>query len=62
VIDTLLELKKSMTVLVIAHSRSLISRCERILMLDHGTIVADGAFDSLMASSPQFASFMANTR
>lgn len=62
VIDTLLELKKDMTVLVIAHSRSLISRCERILMLDHGAIVADGPFDRLMASSPRFASFMANTR
>lgn len=62
VIDTLIELKRLMTIVVIAHSKSLISRCDRILMIDNGAIVADGTFKGLMVESPPFKAFMSITK
>lgn len=62
VIDTLIELRKIMTVFVIAHSKSLMSRCDRILMIDNGAIVADGTFKGLMDNSLPFRTFMSVTK
>lgn len=62
VIDTLIELKQTMTIFVIAHSKSLMRRCDRILMIDNGAIVADGTFKGLMEGSPPFKAFMSITK
>lgn len=44
----------SKTVILIAHRFSTIRNCEVIYVLDHGRIVAQGTYDHLIASSPNF--------
>jgi ABC-type multidrug transport system fused ATPase/permease subunit len=62
IIDTLIELKREMSVIVVAHSKALISRCDRIIMFDRGRIVADGSFDELLAHSQVFSDFYSGAR
>ena len=58
IIRTLLELRKSKTVISIAHRGSTVKHCDRIILVDQGQIVADGEFEELSRSSPLFASLM----
>lgn len=44
--------RKSM--LVIAHRLSTVRRCDRLLYLEDGRIVAEGSYDDLLASDPRF--------
>ncbi len=58
IIATLIELKKSMTIVVIAHRKSLVQHCDRVIMISSGKIAADGNFDYLMENSPVFTNLM----
>jgi ABC-type multidrug transport system fused ATPase/permease subunit len=59
IIQTLLELRKSKTVISIAHRDSLVRHCDRAILIDQGRVVADGTYDQLSGSSALFSSLMA---
>ena len=42
------------TTLIVAHRFSTLRRAERILLFDHGSIIADGSHEQLYASSPLY--------
>ena len=46
--------------MVIAHRLSSLARCDRVLMIEDGKLVADGCFQALLRDNPQFRRF-ANT-
>lgn len=46
--------KRHMTRVVIAHRLSTVKNCDRIIVMDHGRVVEEGNFDSLMALRGQF--------
>ena len=50
------------TRVVIAHRLSTIRHCDRILVLDGGTIVEDGSYDELIAKGGFFADLVARQR
>ena len=50
------------TRVVIAHRLSTIRNCDRILMLDGGTIVEDGSYDALIEKGGFFADLVARQR
>ena len=58
IIQTLLELRKTKTVISIAHRGSLIKHCDRIVLIDQGKVAADGNFEQLRGSSELFTSLM----
>ncbi len=45
------------TILVIAHRLSTVARCDRVLLLEDGRLVADGSYRELMRSNPLFQRF-----
>ncbi len=49
------ELKNEMTVVLIAHRLSTVMGADKIIYLDSGRIVAEGTFQELKASVPDFA-------
>jgi ABC-type multidrug transport system fused ATPase/permease subunit len=50
-------LKGTRTVLVIAHRLSTVERCDRVLLIDGGRIVADGSYQDLLRDSSEFRRF-----
>ena len=50
-------LRGTRTVLVIAHRLSTVERCDRVLLVDEGRIVADGSYDELLRTEPLFQKF-----
>lgn len=48
------DIGKSKTIIMIAHRISTVRNCEVIYLLDRGQVVAQGAYDELLASSPEF--------
>ncbi len=58
IIATLMELKQSMTIVTIAHRKSLVQHCDRIILLNQASIAGDGSFKQLMESSPLFSMLM----
>lgn len=57
--DALNRLMKGRTTLVLAHRLSSVIDCDRILVLDKGKVVEQGAHDALMAKGGVYASLMA---
>ena len=53
------ELMKGRTTLIIAHRLSTISLADRVILLDHGQIVADGTHAELLASTPLYSEVLA---
>ncbi len=52
VIENMVKLRTSTSAVVVAsHSPSLLSRCDRVILLQHGRIVAQGEHDHLLKSS-----------
>lgn len=56
VMDAIDGLGRELTVLIIAHRLSTVSRCDMILQLDQGKIVAQGSYEQLITKSPSFRS------
>ena len=51
-------LRGERTLIVIAHRVRTVEACDRIVMLEHGRIVADGAYAELLEASPEFRRFV----
>jgi ABC-type multidrug transport system fused ATPase/permease subunit len=54
VMDAIDALSRDLTVLMIAHRLSTVRRCDTILELDHGRLVAQATYEQLLQSSPSF--------
>jgi ABC-type multidrug transport system fused ATPase/permease subunit len=52
-------LRGEKTLLVVAHRLSTVRRCDRLVLLDRGEVVAVGAFEELRASCPRFRELIA---
>ena len=53
-VEALERLQGSHTLIVIAHRLSTVRNCDRLFMLDHGRLVAEGSYDELMDTSDDF--------
>lgn len=42
------------TTIIVAHRMTTVRHCTRLLVLDHGTLAAEGDYETLLAVSPQF--------
>lgn len=61
VMDAIEKMGRDLTILIIAHRLSTIQRCDLIVELDQGRIVAKGTYNQLLECSPTFRE-MARTR
>ena len=53
-VEALESLQGSHTLIVIAHRLTTVRNCDRLFMLDHGKLVAQGTYDELLATSDDF--------
>ena len=54
VMDAIDQLNRDLTILLIAHRLTTVRRCDIIVELEHGRIVAQGTFEQLLECSPSF--------
>lgn len=54
VMDAIEGLSKGLTILIIAHRLSTVRRCDTIIELEHGRVVAQGTYEQLLEASPSF--------
>ena len=54
VMDAIEELSSELTILIIAHRLSTVRRCDTIVELEHGQVVAQGTYEQLLECSPSF--------
>ena len=54
VMNAIESLERELTILIIAHRLSTVQRCDKILELAHGKVVAQGSYDQLLEQSPSF--------
>lgn len=54
VMDAIEGLNPELTILLIAHRLSTVRRCDIIVELEHGRVVAQGTYDQLLECSPSF--------
>jgi ATP-binding cassette subfamily B protein len=54
VMDAIQGLSSDLTILLIAHRLTTVQRCDTIVELEHGRVVAQGTFDQLLERSPRF--------
>ena len=54
VMDAIDGLSRDLTVLMIAHRLSTVRRCDTILELEHGRLVAQASYEQLLQTSPSF--------
>jgi ATP-binding cassette subfamily B protein len=47
-------LNRDLTILLIAHRLTTVRRCDMIVELEHGRVVAQGTYDQLLVNSPSF--------
>jgi ATP-binding cassette, subfamily B, bacterial PglK len=53
--DTLLDMRRARTVIVVAHRLDTIKRCDRLFFLAEGRLVASGSYEQLIAENFRFA-------
>jgi len=58
VMEAMHTLGRRKTIIIVAHRLSTVRNCDRILVLDRGTIVADGTYDQLLEGSEHFRSMV----
>ena len=51
VMDAINQLDRNLTVVMIAHRLSTVSKCDRVIRLDHGRVVADGPPSEVLAQA-----------
>ena len=56
VMEAIENLNRDLTLLIIAHRLTTVQRCDTIVELEHGRIVAQGTYEQLLAHSPSFRS------
>ena len=61
VMSSIKDLKNSVTMIVIAHRLSTIMHCDRIIVLDKGTLCGVGTYHELSANNPVFRSLVNST-
>ena len=49
--DAINQLDGNLTVVMIAHRLSTVSKCDRVIRLDHGRVVADGPPSEVLAQA-----------
>jgi len=54
--DAIDGLDRELTIVLIAHRLTTVRRCDIIVELEHGRVVAQGTYDQLLQSSPSFRS------
>ena len=54
VMDAIEELNRDLTILIIAHRITTVRRCDTIVELEHGRVVAQGTYEQLLECSPSF--------
>jgi ATP-binding cassette subfamily B protein len=54
VMDAIDGLSRDLTILMIAHRLSTVRRCDTILELEHGRLIAQASYEQLLQSSPSF--------
>jgi len=54
VMDTIEELNRDLTILLVAHRLTTVRRCDSIVELDHGHVVAQGTYEQLIERSSSF--------
>lgn len=54
VMDAIGNLKRDLTVLIIAHRLTTVQRCDLIIEMEHGTVVAQGTYDQMLKHSASF--------
>ncbi len=62
VLDAIEGLDRELTVLLIAHRLTTVRRCDTIVELERGAVVAQGSYDELMGSSQSFRQMVEATR
>ena len=60
--DTLLDMRRARTVIVIAHRLDTIKRCDRLFFLAEGRLRASGTYEQLIAEDPRFAELVGAAR
>ncbi len=60
--DTLLDMRRARTVIVIAHRLDTIKRCDRLFFLDEGRLRASGTYTQLISDDPRFAELVGAAR
>ena len=56
VMESIESLNKELTILIIAHRLTTVQRCDEIIELEQGLVVAQGTYDQLLELSPSFRS------
>ena len=51
VMDAINQLDRNLTVVMIAHRLSTVAKCDRVIRLDHGRVVADGPPSEVLAQA-----------
>lgn len=54
VMEAIESLDRNLTILLIAHRLTTVKRCDRIIELSHGRVVAEGSYDQLLCESQSF--------
>lgn len=62
VLDAIENLNRDLTILIIAHRLTTVRRCDTIVELEHGQVVAHGTYEKLLESSPSFRKMAHATR
>jgi ABC-type multidrug transport system fused ATPase/permease subunit len=62
VIESIEQLGRDKTVVLVAHRLSTIRSCERICLIDKGRLVASGSYDDLLETTPLFRELVDGTK